>query len=100
MDAGELAQIVREEALDAPVIDGAGRLHQDAVVLDRDGARWRVYLVDERHQVIEPTLRFFDSESDALEHVLRKLRQVKDAQRAMEAMRARRAADRGSAASL
>ena len=81
MDVSELRRIVHAEALDAPVLYGEGRLHDDAVVLERDGDAWRVYLVDEREAVIESTLRAFDNEPDALEHVLLKLRQSADTPR-------------------
>ena len=82
LDVRELMRIVAAEQLDMPVIDGAGRLHLDAVVVQREGASWKVFLVDERHQPIEPTVRSFDSEADALEHALRKLRQVQKSRRA------------------
>jgi len=86
MDISELMRIVRDEGLDRPVLSGVGRLVNDAVVLDRDGDTWTVYLVDERHAVIESTLRTFDSESAALERVLLKLRQVAKARRSRAAL--------------
>lgn len=89
MNVDELMQIVQAEQLDTPVLYGVGRLHLDAVVLEGDGATWSVYLVDERTQPFESTRRMFDSESAALEHVLRKLRQVEKARRSMAAMSAR-----------
>lgn len=92
MDVNELMSIVRAEKLDTPVINGVGRLHLDAVVLQQDGSDWTVYLVDERDQVIAPTRRTFDDESDALEHALRKLRQVEKSRRSMTVLNARRAA--------
>ncbi|WP_203136971.1 hypothetical protein [Microbacterium sp. JZ31] len=52
-------------------------------MLDRDGDQWAVYLVNERASMIESTLRRFDGESDALEHVLKKLRQVARARRSL-----------------
>ena len=81
MDVSELMRIVHAESLDTPVLYGEGRLHDDAVVLERDGDAWRVYLVDEREAVIESTLRAFDNEPDALERVLLKLRQSADTPR-------------------
>lgn len=89
MDVSELMAIVAAEDLDMPVIEGAGRLHLDAVVMQREGSSWKVFLVDERHQPIAPTVRSFDDESDALEHVLRKLRQVQKSRRSMAALNAR-----------
>lgn len=86
MDTAQLMEIVRDEGLDTPVIDGVGRLHDDAVVLERDGDAWKVYLVDERHAVIESTLRTYTNESDALERVLLKLRQVAKARRSSAAL--------------
>ena len=86
MDANELMRIVRAEGLDTPVLHGVGRLHNDAVVLDRDGDAWKVYLVDERDAVIESTLRTFDNESDAFERVLLKLREVAKARRSRAAL--------------
>ena len=86
MDAAELMRIVGADGLDTPVLYGVGRLHDDAVVLDRDGDAYVVYLVDERHAVIESTLRTFDNESDALERVLLKLRQVAKARRSRAAL--------------
>jgi len=85
MDASELLRIVRAEGLDSPVLCGVGHRHDDAVVVDRDGSRWTVYLVDEREAVIESTRRTFDSESEALERVLLKLRQVAEARRSRAA---------------
>ena len=76
MDVARLGQIIREEGLDVPLLHGVGRPHPDAVVLDREGGRWTVHLLDERHAVIATTVRVFDDESDALEQVLLKLRQV------------------------
>lgn len=86
MDIDELTKIIDEEKLDAPVIYGGARLHDDAVVLERSGDGWSVYLVDERASAIESTRREFATESDALEHVLRKLRQVARARRALAAL--------------
>jgi len=86
MDANELMRIVRAEGLDTPVLCGVRRLHNDAVVLDRDGDAWKVYLVDERDAVIGSTLRTFDNESDAFERVLLKLRQVAKARRSRAAL--------------
>lgn len=81
MDSGELMRIVHAEALDTPFLYGVGRLHDGSVVLERDGDSWKVYLVDERDAVIASTLRTFNDESDAFEHVLLKLRQVAQARR-------------------
>ena len=86
MDTSELMQVVRAEGLDTPALYGVGRRHDDAVVLERDHDTWTVYLVNERNGVIESTLRTFDSESDALEHVLLKLRQVAKARRTRDAL--------------
>ncbi len=86
MNTARLMQIVREEGLDTPVIDGVGRLHRDAVVLERNGDAWQVYLVDERHAVIQSTLRTYADESDALDRVLLKLRQVAKARRSEAAL--------------
>lgn len=86
MDLDELRQLVDEEGLDTPILYGTGRLHDDAVVLDRDGETWKVSLVDERHAVIPSTLRTFGSESDALERVLLTLRQVAEARRSRAAL--------------
>ena len=86
MDTSELMQVVRAEGLDTPVLYGVGRLHDDAVVLERDRDAWKVYLVNERNVVIESTLRMFDSEPDALERVLLKLRQIAKARRSRAAL--------------
>lgn len=88
MDAADLMEIVRAEALDVPVLDDRPRDRADAVVAARGETAWSVYLTDERAGVIESTLRTFDSESDALEHVLLKLRQGERARLAMNSMRA------------
>lgn len=89
MDTSELMQTVRDEGLDAPVLYGEGRLHDDSVVLERDGDMWKVFLIDERHAVIESTLRTYDNEPEALERVLLKLRQVKRARAAEARMNGR-----------
>jgi len=86
MDTAQLTAIVQHEGLDTPVIDGVGRLHDDAVVMERDGAGWTVYLVDERHAVTESTLRAYSNESDALERVLLELRRVAQARRSRAAL--------------
>ena len=85
MDTSELLRIARAEGLGTPVLQGVGRRHDDAVVLDRDGDEWTVYVVDERDAVIESTLRTFDSESEAVERVLLKLRQIAEARRSLAA---------------
>jgi hypothetical protein len=89
MGISELLSIVKAENLDTPVINGVGSLHLDAVVAEQTAGGWRVYLVDERDQVIAPTLRSFDDESRALEHVLRKLRQVAKSRQSMARLNAR-----------
>lgn len=76
MDTTELMTTVDAEGLDAPVLLDSGRLHDDAVVLSRVDNVWCVYLVNERHSPIATTVKKFETESDALEHVLLKLRQV------------------------
>lgn len=92
MDTAELANVVHAEQLDTPVLYGVGHRHNDAVVLEREGAEWKVFIADERGGMWESTLRTFDSEADAIEHVLLKLRGLKKSRRAMDALRARRAA--------
>lgn len=94
MEIDELRRVVEEERLDSPVIYGEGGLHDDAVVLDREDDQWLVYLVNERASMIGSTLKKFGSESDALEHVLKKLRQVARARRSLAAI-----TDEGSAPS-
>lgn len=89
MTVDELMRIVHADGLDAPVLYGEGRLHDDAVVLEREGSSWKVYLVDERSATIESTLRTFRSEDAALEHVLLKLRQVLQARNALARNRTR-----------
>ncbi|MDJ1114602.1 hypothetical protein [Microbacterium dauci] len=86
MTLDELLRTVAEERLDTPVLSGAGVLHDDAVVLERRGDHFVVFLVNERHAVIESTLQTFDAEDAALAHVLRKLRQVARARRSLEAL--------------
>lgn len=90
MDTNELMQHVADERLDTPILDGVGSLHEDAVVMTHDAGVWTVYLVDERDAIVRSTLKTFDSKSDALEHVLTKLRQVAAARAALARMRARR----------
>lgn len=53
----ELMRIVHAEGLDAPVLYDEGRVHDDAVVLEREGSSWKVYLVDERSAMIESTFQ-------------------------------------------
>ncbi|MFT3799076.1 hypothetical protein [Microbacterium sp.] len=85
-------QIVEDEHLDVPVLNGVGRLQLDAVVLERRGDGWTAYLVDERAQPFETTVKTFVDESDALDYVLLKLRQVARARRSQAALHAKRAA--------
>jgi hypothetical protein len=86
MTIDELLGHVEAEGLDTPVLYGAGRLHDDAVVLERRDDEYAVFLVNERHAVIESTFRTFSDESSALEYVLLKLRQVERARRALAAL--------------
>lgn len=96
MDEAELMRIVVEEELDAPVMSGAGRRVADAVVLKRDGGAWKVYVSDERASPHATTIRMFDDESDALEHVLHKLRQKKKYDHSMTQRRLRGQRDGGT----
>ena len=98
MDAGELMRIVREENLETPVLYGAGMLRAEVVVLDKDASGWKVYVADERGGATGSTLATFDDESDALEHVLSKVRQGTKYHRALEA-KARAKHPPGSSAS-
>ena len=95
MDADALMTIVREEGLDQPVLEGHGVLRNEAVVLQRGGSGWTVFLANERGGRISSTVREFENRSDALEHVLEKLRQTARAREAMARLRARRAAADG-----
>lgn len=90
MDVSQLMRIVSEEELDTPILYGVGGFRLDAVVLERDRATLKVYLVDERNQVFESTTRTFDNEPQALEYVILKLRQVKEARSSMGEIRAHR----------
>ncbi|MFP7761255.1 hypothetical protein [Marisediminicola sp. LYQ85] len=83
MNVDQLMRIVDAEHLPTPVVYGMGRLHLDAVVLERDGELWRVYLADERTQPFETTIRTFADEESALEHVLVKLRHVEKSRRSL-----------------
>lgn len=85
MNVDELMHIVQADHLDAPVLYGVRRHRPDAVVLERDGAAWKVYLTSERAWPVESTVRTYANESEALEHVLRKLRQVEKARRSLAA---------------
>lgn len=95
MNVDELLAIVHEERLDQPVLEGVGVVRNDAVVLEREGDGWTVFLANERGGRIVSTVREFESRSDALEHVLEKLRQTARAREAMARLRARRAAADG-----
>jgi len=95
MDVDELMAIVREERLDQPVLEGVGALRNEAVVLVREGDGWSVFLANERGGRVASTVREFENRSDALEHVLEKLRQTARAREAMARLRARRAAADG-----
>ncbi|MEY2849449.1 MAG: hypothetical protein RI885_2116 [Actinomycetota bacterium] len=81
MNVDELMEIVGAEHLGSPVLYGARR--PDAVVLERDDATLKVYLTSERAWPVESTVRSFVSESEALEYVLLKLRQVERARRSL-----------------
>ena len=90
MDVDELMTIVRDEGLDQPVLEGHGVLRNEAVVLEREGNRWVVFLANERGGCISSTVRQFEARSSALEYVLEKLRQTQRARAAMARLRARR----------
>jgi len=77
MTVDQLMRIVRDEDLATPVLYGSGPLVMDAVVLERNDGRWRAFISDERGSVMGRTEAFFNSESDALDYVLEKLRQDK-----------------------
>jgi len=87
MDTSELMRIVREEDLETPILYGAGGYRAEAVALERDDAEWKVFVANERGGVMGSTLKTFDNESDALEHVLDKVRQGTKYHRAMDARR-------------
>jgi len=72
----ELIRVVEEESLDVPVLYGVGPVTMNSVMLTRADAEWKAWVSDERGGVMGRTLQTFDNESDALEYVLRKLRQV------------------------
>ena len=90
MDVDELMTIVRDEGLDQPVLEGHGVLRNEAVVLEREGNRWVVFLANERGGRISSTVRQFEARSSALEYVLEKLRQTQRARAAMARLRASR----------
>ncbi|MGH7218060.1 MAG: hypothetical protein ACREGE_01250 [Candidatus Microsaccharimonas sp.] len=75
MNITELMNIVHAEKLDAPILYSKGTSTPDAVVLEHNTEGFRVYITDERAAMFESTLKVFDNESDAFEHVLLKLRQ-------------------------
>jgi len=77
MNITELMKIVHAEKLDAPILYGEGSPVPDAVVLKQNDKGLQVYVSDERAAAIGSTLKTFDNESEALEHVLLKLRQTK-----------------------
>lgn len=95
MDVDELMTVVRDEGLDQPVLEGQGVLRNEAVVLEREGDGWVVFLANERGGRISSTVRQFEDRSDALEYVLEKLRQTQRARAAMARLRARRTAAEG-----
>ena len=76
IDTHELMRIVHQERLETPILYGVGRVFDESVVLTRDGAAWEAYVANERAGAIGETLQIFDNESDALEYVLLKLRQM------------------------
>lgn len=96
MDINELMRAVQVEGLDTPVLYGHGAFHDNAVVIEGAGTGFRVYLVNERAGIIESTLRIFDNEPEALDHVLLKLRQVAKSRRTMALLRERRQGNRQS----
>lgn len=75
MTIDELTQIIEAEGLGAPSLYGNDS-REDTVVLERDNQAWSVYLTDERGSAMAKTRRTFTTESEALEYVLTKLRQV------------------------
>lgn len=83
MTVDELLRVVDNERLDPPVLYDA-RQRPDAVVLERDHHTWTVYVTSERAWPVESTIRSFDGESSALEHVLLKLRQLEKARRSLQ----------------
>lgn len=82
MDTNELMKIVQEEGLEMPVLYGSGAFGPEAVVLERDGSEWKVFVASERGGAMGSTQRAFDDESDALDHVLDKVRQGTECHRA------------------
>lgn len=81
MDRIELARIIEAEALSNPALTTDERHRADAVVLEEGDGQWTVYLNSERGWPIGSTVRTFDNESEALDRVLLKLRQVKTVER-------------------
>ena len=91
MNVDELMTIVRAEGLDQPVLEGLGVMRDDAVVMEAGEGAWTVYLADERGGRVLATVREFESRSDALDHVVEKLRQTARAREALVRLRDRRA---------
>ena len=91
MDVAELMRIVESEKLETPILYGDAPLRNDAVVLERADSGWKVYLADERGGFHASTVKLFDSESVALDHVLLKARQSLKAKRSLESLERRQA---------
>lgn len=85
MDTSELMKIVQDERLETPVLYGEGALRPEVGVLERDGSEWKAFVANERGGVMGSTLQTFDTESDALDHVLEKARQGTEYHRALAA---------------
>lgn len=75
MNLEEAKHIIDQEALPRPLIY-TSRMTENAVAIRRSGGKWITYATNERAAIEGKTLEF-DSESDALENFIKRLRSAK-----------------------
>lgn len=76
MNRTELKTSIKEECLIDAVFLDEQSIKEDAVVLERRERDWAVYLTIDRAMVVQTTFRTFETEEEALDHMLVKLRQT------------------------
>jgi hypothetical protein len=75
MTRDELKAVIAAEGLGNALFLDESSIDENSVVLEPHDGRWLVYLTIERAAVVPTTVREFDTEAEALDHVLVKLRQ-------------------------
>lgn len=93
MSRSSFLRLAEQEALEGFVFLDEQAVRENTVVMERRDAGIAVYLTNERAGIEQKTLRLFDTEAEALAHMLHKLRQGARLERSLGAWRTSRTAE-------